>query len=326
LTDIKCNLKQHIVRKHSLKNSDKNDEQNVAQKSENCNQICENPNQNKQNCNFLCENSNHQMTPFQCEKCQKVLSNKRNLQYHINICKGIINGLECYICHKVFNSYSSKNKHLKTCLSQSLIIAPENQPSQVTNNNTTNIGRDQNINNNNISQTNNITIITVDPNKLENLEFITSHITNPQLKNMLKLTHRDENDSKKVNMLETFVRELMTNPANKCIQKSNMQNVYSQIHTGDNKWITKHDKDLYPKLTCNVANGFSDLMSLRNEEEQMIKTDRKLKELQAFLDYMADEGFRNDADEQVNHQTHLMYKELVQRIKSVVFDFTKVSI
>jgi hypothetical protein len=193
--------------------------------------------------------------------------------------------------------------------------------------NNTTINGNQTINNtlNQVNNTN-ITILAVDPNKLDELEFVTDHITNPELKSILKITHQDISDSKKINMLETYMRHLMTNPINKCIKKTNLQNVYSQIHTGDNKWETKHDKELYPKLTCNVAQGFSGLMSLRNSEKPMIKTERKLEELKAFLDYMSDEGYRNDSDPEINHQTHLAFKELVQRFKSVIFDVFKVNL
>jgi hypothetical protein len=282
-------------------------------------EICENP-------NITCESS---PSLFQCEKCTKVLSNKRNLKYHMNVCKGVKNSLECHICHRIFNSHSAKSFHLKTCSIRSLVTSTQTTtpPSPTTTpqtiNNTYIIGNQNNTVNNTIN--NNITILTVDPTKLENLEFITDHITNPELKKILKITHKDMDDSKKITMLETYMRHLMTNPANKCIKKTNMQNVYSQVHTGDNKWETKHDKELYPKLTCNVAQGFSGLMVLRNSDAPMIKTERKLEELKAFLDYMADEGYRNDSNPDINHQTHLDFKELVQRIKGVIFDVFKIA-
>jgi hypothetical protein len=326
-----------MFNKHSNDKAIKNEESkiaiqdiNCAEKSADCAKEDESCAIADEKCAALTNSGN------KCSKCSRILSTKKTLKGHMKICKGTSNSLQCHNCFQIFMNHWSKSRHLKTCLSQALIVVPETQPIPVTNsttNNTTNnnIGRDLNntINQNNsttVNQTNNITILTVDPNKIDELEFITDHITNPQLKNILKLTHRDESDAKKVNMLETYVRQLMANPANKCIQKSNMQNVYSQIHTGDNKWETKHDKDLYPKLTCNVAQGFSGLMTSRNEDAPMIKTERKLGELKAFLDYMADEGYRNDSDEKVNHQTHLIFKELVQRIKSVVFDITKVNI
>jgi hypothetical protein len=185
-------------------------------------------------------------------------------------------------------------------------------------NNTTN-----NINTHNINQ--NINIISVNPNKIEDLEFVTDHISTSAFKEILKITKQDTSDRKKMLMLETYFREIMTNPVNNCIKKTNLQNGYSKLHIGDNKWETKHDKDLYPKLTCNIAQNFSDTMCARNEETNMFRTQKKLEELKAFLDYMADEGYRNDSNPDVNHQTHLDFKELVQRIKAVIFDVFKIA-
>ena len=308
-------MTRHYNRKHTINDIDDNyinDEESFDKN-------------NDENVNILVNKN-----IFKCEKCEKLLSTSTTLRNHKEICKGVKNALECPKCHKIFTSRQSKSYHLKSCnYDQNLIKKDMSSMNNINNNNTinntTNISGNQNNTVNN-TVNNNITIITVDPNKLDQLEFVTDHITNPQLKNILKLTHQDVSDTKKVTMLEAYMRELMANPINKCIQKTNLQNGFSKIHTGENNWTVKHDKELYPKITCNVAQGFSGLMVERNDEERMIKTERKLEELKEFLDYMADEGYRNDTDESVNHQTHLLFKELVQRIKGVVFEVTKISI
>jgi hypothetical protein len=51
----------------------------------------------------------------QCNKCNKILSSKQNLNKHLLICKGISNPLECHLCHKILSDRSSKSKHLKIC-------------------------------------------------------------------------------------------------------------------------------------------------------------------------------------------------------------------
>jgi hypothetical protein len=51
----------------------------------------------------------------QCNKCNKILSSKQNLNKHLLICKGISNQLECHLCHKILSDRSSKSKHLKIC-------------------------------------------------------------------------------------------------------------------------------------------------------------------------------------------------------------------
>jgi len=313
MTTLKSNMTRHCNRKHTIINNLNN-----------------NINENECFDKNIDENVNILMnkTTFKCEKCEKILSTSTTLRNHKEICKGVKTSLECPKCHKIFSSRQSKSYHLKSCNYEKSLI-PISDDKQVNNtnniiNNTTNISGNQN---NTINNTvNNITILAVNPNKLDDLEFVTDHITNPQLKNILKITHQDVTDAKKVTMLEAYMRELMNNPINKCIQKTNLQNSFSKIHTGENNWTVKHDKELYPLITCNVAQGFSDLMIERNDAERMIKTERKLQELKEFLDYMADEGYRNDNIETINHQTHLLFRELVQRIKGVVFEVTKINI
>lgn len=323
LTTLKSNLTRHVVRKHPVLGLN---EENIAESGENIAKTPENIAKLGEN---IANNKNH----TQCERCTKILSCKKTLMSHIKICKGVKNPLECHNCNIVFINPSAKSRHLKSCTERALITVPQSsspqsqsQPTSITNNNTTNNTTNIIENQTNTINNTNITIIAVDPNKLDELAFVTDHITNPELKKILKLTHKDISDEKKVSMIETYMRHLMTNPVNKCIQKTNMQNCFSKVHIGEDNWEVKHDKELYPKLTCNVAQGFSGLMVERNEETNMIKTERKLEELRAFLDYMSDEGYRNDSNESINHQTHLLFKELVQRIKGVVFEVTKISI
>jgi hypothetical protein len=230
---------------------------------------------------------------------------------------------------------------MNICKSMALVLRKNTEDKNKINHNDLNINNQTNIdtqnnidnstnnnnNNNTINSNNNQTInnfiITYKPT---NMEFKTDHISNGDLKKIIKLTHQSTDDEKKVHMLEEFLRNLLSNPENRCIQKTNMQNCFSRVHAGNDLWQVKHDKDVYPKFTCNIAEELNYLMVKRNEETQMIKTERKLNELRAFLDYMADFGYRNDEDNEINRETHLMFKQLVQRIKGVVFDMTKIRI
>ena len=147
---------------------------------------------------------------------------------------------------------------------------------------------------------NNITIVL----NLEDSEcFDKTHISNTQLKDILRLIHRNSNDAKKVNMIEEYTRQLLLNPINRCIKKTNMREFYSKI----------------------IAQGLSDFITLRNDQQRMI-TERKLNELKIFLDFMSDEGYRNDDDEDINLETQILFKELVKHIKCTVFDITKMHI
>jgi len=358
ITDILCNYKRHYERKHSsviLPSSSIHEKvpqineipQNVIPIPQNVIPIPQNVIPNPQNVipnSFIEED-----TSLQCDKCPKIFSNKYNLKRHISNCKGKTNNLECYVCHTVFTNRHNRSRHMKECQSMAIVLSDKNnkgeqnktdtvmntnEDKQTTNNiicnqnNTVNNTVNKTVNNNSNNNSNNNTTINnfIISYKPDDIEFQTDHITNPELKRLLKITHNSIDDEKKVHMLEEFMRTLLTNPANKCVQKTNMQNCFSKVHTGNDLWQVKHDKDVYPKFTCNVAEEFNSLMVSRNQDTRMIKTERKLNELKAFLDYMADYGYRNDEDNEINRETHLMFKQLVQRIKGVVFEMTKIQL
>ena len=55
---------------------------------------------------------NVQEEKVSCDKCEKVLKNKRNLQKHQKTCKGV-HVLQCPTCLKKFSSRASKYQHIK---------------------------------------------------------------------------------------------------------------------------------------------------------------------------------------------------------------------
>ena len=259
----------------------------------------------------------------QCEKCEKIFARHNYLVKHFLKCKGKKNSLQCELCKEIFSCPPHKYRHQKSCkIKHEEIIKQQQQLTIIenqTNNNITN-----NINNGIINNNNNITLIVY--NHDDSNSFIKDHITTSELKNTLKIINKDPNDEKKVSLIEQYVRQLLTNPDNRCIKKTNMRDIYSKIHIGNNNWITKTDLDIYPKLTCNIAEGLSELIISRRSDEQRMVTEQKLKELSAFLDYMAENGYRNDDDSEINNQTRLLFNKLVKRIKGVVFDITKIQI
>jgi len=113
MTTLKANLTRHCVRKHCIYENpeDINDKNEVSTDKE------KDTNDKKpgENVNIEENNDKIELTPFQCKICSKTLKNDRNLKYHVNICKGVLNSLECYHCHRVFNSHSAKSYHIKSC-------------------------------------------------------------------------------------------------------------------------------------------------------------------------------------------------------------------
>lgn len=320
ITEIKCNMKRHCIRKHNYEyeknniNSKKMDEKTILEGQKTV-IMAEKTTLEEENTILDGENT---IIKYKCNKCYKILSSNKSLNIHSKTCKGIKNPLECHICHKVFANSGSKSKHLKKCKENSLQIANSHNTTQIINNN-------NNITNNyNYGTINNINIVVYKEDESD--FFKTDHLENSVLKNILKLIEDTKNDNKKVKVIENYFRKIFTDPVNRCIKKHNLRAGVSSVHIGENQWITQNDIEIYPKLTNNIAQGFSDLISYRNGQQRII-SQRKLDELKAFLDYMADEeGYRNDPDENVNIRTKILFKTLVKTIRNVVFDVTKIII
>jgi len=120
MTTLKANLTRHCVRKHCIyENPGIENTQNIDQISQNTSIDCQNIHQKSQEVN-LCDKNVEIIHPikntsFQCDRCTKVLSCRKTLTTHNNICKGVLNPLECYICNKIFLNPSAKSRHIKSC-------------------------------------------------------------------------------------------------------------------------------------------------------------------------------------------------------------------
>jgi hypothetical protein len=322
-------LKAHIVRKHS------------SQKSE-CGQNVKTPENlghiNKENGAFV-KNKGHDVKnseqnvknnkeniendKFKCDKCDKQLSCKKTFNNHIKTCKGVKSALECHNCHEIFASRQSKAYHLKKCTSQALILSPPQETATTEpvstpkishiNNSTVNTGT-MNSHNNTV---NNI-IIACNPGSGDMIEFITNHITNPELKELIAPIINSQRCTPE--MVETYTRHLLTNPENRCIEKTNLRSIHSKVHVGNNKWQTKHDKEVLPYYATSVANNMDITLKERLEDDKTLVDRRTLKAIEKYLDYMSEKGYCNDAE--LGKQMQQEFYEIKHRLKAVIYDTT----
>jgi hypothetical protein len=154
-----------------------------------------------------------------------------------------------------------------------------------------------------------VTVISFKP---EDIHFLTDHISQATLKRLLTVGKTD-----KMEMVEQYTRELLDAPENRLVKKTNMRSVHSKVHVGNNKWHTKHDKDVYPTLLCNVASQFNEML---NAAGTLTIDRRTLKDMERFLDYMCDNGYCSD--DSIGPEMAATFRSLVQRIKAVVHDVT----
>jgi len=245
---------------------------------------------------------------FTCDQCSSTFAKRSNLVRHVLTCKGKkLSSLKCRYCMKDFSFTSSKCRHEHVCehnpcSTQSKGVSIVNNIQNTTTTNT-NI---QNIQNNN----NNINIIVYDPS---NLPFLTDHIDLQKLKDILSL-----DDEKSI--VQLYSRELMDRIENQCIRKTNLRASHSQVHVGNNKWQSLLDKELYPKLMCNIADGFSTLLNGKKDEKWAKIQRHVFQKMMPFLDYLSDSGYCNNDEKQKEVLEN--FNTLVQELKLIAFDLT----
>jgi hypothetical protein len=310
-SDLKYNFNRHMVLKHT-NNKDKNTTDNIKNTTDNVKNTTDNV-KNTTN------NVKNTASDTKCVKCNKIMSSKNYLQKHLIICKGVSNVLECHLCHKILANSGSKCRHLKTCKGESsleLILTTNNINSNNVNNGTiTTTNNINNINNGSINNgsintnnTANITnIIVFDPSNTNGTTLKTDHIDLDFISSLLK---KKENDA-----LFLYIKKLLDNPDNRCIRKTNLRSIFSEIHVGNNKWDSCYDKDIYPKILSEFSNCFGDLLTTKVPNKKIIN------KLLEFIDYIAEDGYCNN--EEIKDEIRNNYKTLIQKTKTIFYNITK---
>ena len=231
------NLKRHIVTKHNTE--EVND--NTEEVSDNTEEVSDNTEKVSDNTEKVSDNT-EEVSNLKCDKCDKIFTRKYNLKVHLETCKGEKNPLKCNICNKMFRHKSSKCNHQKNCK----IKKEEEQKALIQNietqNNTTN-NITNNITNN---TTNNINLVIY--NIDNTLTFNDEHIDKKILRNLLKISRNKAN-----RIIVEHARKIMEKPENRCIRKKHITNGYSEVHVGNNEWIPASDREVYDKLTNDIA-------------------------------------------------------------------------
>lgn len=173
---------------------------------------------------------------FECEKCNKIFTLKKNLARHMKICTGVDMN-KCPNCEKVFANRRSKYKHKKHCKE-----SPTGQ-TIIQNINNTNI---QNINNTTNIQ-NNVNYVVFNISGADPIEFKCDHIEPEVLKQIF--SQPDFMD-----VFSAYSSAVLDAPENRIAQKTNMSRDYSLVYSDTEKrW--KHMMDFL--IYYNLARGIS---------------------------------------------------------------------
>jgi hypothetical protein len=94
----------------------------------------------------------------------------------------------------------------------------------------------------------------------EPIQFNHSHIDPKKMKKFL-IPGEKVNAERMTNAIREWTGQLLSNEDNKCVKKTNIRSSHSQVHVGENKWVCRLDKEIYPHLMNNIANDFSDFFN-----------------------------------------------------------------
>jgi len=130
----------------------------------------------------------------------------------------------------------------------------------------------------------------------------TEHIDTEFINKLLKIKEKDA--------LVLYTKKLLDNPDNRCIKKTNLRSMFSEIHIGNNKWDTCYDNDIYPKFITEISNCFGDLLLLKIPNKKIIN------KLIEFIDYYA--------EEEISEKIKKEYKSMIQKMKSIIYNLKNI--
>ena len=246
---------------------------------------------------------------IKCPTCYLCFKKQRYLTLHIPKCKKINNPHECGVCHKLFASKDSKNRHMKICKTTQVTLfenKQEERPHITTNINgptsIQNIQTQQNIENQTIIQ-NTINIITYKED--DTIQFLNDHISAEDLTKIF-------DGRTTVDAFRKYTQLLMQRPENRLVKKTNSRSNCSQVFTEDQKWESRLDKEVYPKLACEIANNNWDRIRFVVDELKMNK--KMLSHILDDLEMLAS----GDTAEDLNN-----YKKIISILKLFIIDMTR---
>lgn len=236
---------------------------------------------------------------FVCEKCKHIFNTNRGYKRHIENCNGI-GPLECPYCYRIFGNKQTKCRHAKICKCN-----PDNDHSKMSiiNNNGTfdhsNIMNStvnvDNSNHNTTNNYNNINIIRFEIDKKKHTQFISAHITPEEIKEILDKYFDLRDRYNHIEILNEYFDRLLDIPENKCIKKTDIKSKYSQIHTGDNKWVMKPDRNIYDKLIMDTTKNFFHKL---DETEKIRSRDlhKKVSNIRDSVEHFTDHIFEDEKE------------------------------
>ena len=283
VTDRKCNYLRHINRKRSCVNTNNGNNEYTNNENNTNTQNGGNIHYNRENLNDFREELNGSSSKFECEKCKKILCDKRSYLYHINICKGV-NSKTCHICLKEFSSSQGKHNHLRNVKCQP-VVRQEVVPQTVNNNN--NITNNNITNNTTINNTTNNNNLTINVFGQENIEY---------LYNDKRILDRLKTYGKKgIYGFSKILEEVYFNrerPENNTLIKPEEHGNSVMIMNEDQEWEYREMEDIQDEMIDIIVRYFKAYNKVKNDMNIKLIEKRERNIIKNFAyEFMALDGY-----------------------------------
>lgn len=308
ITNIKCNLKRHCVRKHNCEyNEEEPEAQNVSIEQQNVNietpkvaektlkvaketpKVAEETPNVATNEILITPNENS----FQCNKCLATFTRNWSLKRHEKNCNG--NKNICELCNQILKDKNIRYKHKQTCNGNTTI-------NNITNNNITN---------NTINNNNNNTFIVFNINDSNPIEFSDKHLDNPSI--LQKIFSKEDF----AQILSNYSHRIFEKPENRIIKKTNMRSYNSDVYMPEeDMWMPMLDCDIYFKIARGISSSALVLTDKNNVDIEPMYKDN-LQQIQVDCEISPDKGFE-DPEMKYSRTT----RKGIQIIKNVVNSVT----
>jgi hypothetical protein len=116
-------------------------------------------------------------------------------------------------------------------------------------------------------------------------------------------------------ILTEYFKHIMKHEENQCVRKTNLRSTSSAVHVGNNVWEAFADKQIYPKLLCNVAINFSE--SIENCRLKITK------EFDSFIEDITCDGQHGTDDKDEIKRVNELYKRTISNVIHIIFNVTK---
>lgn len=103
-----------------------------------------------------------------------------------------------------------------------------------------------------------------------------------------------------------------------CVKKDDLKSGHCEVHKGDDTWEPQLDTNVFPELATNVANSLQEFLT---NKKPLVKNN--FDKLIQHLDYMAEKGYINTDDKDLEKEMLRQYNTFTKDLRLVINAISK---